>query len=836
MARPSEQVVDSLHLFALCGFAFAQPLYDLLGRNAEFFVAHHTSPTTIVLFTLTVSFGVPLVLVAIEGAARALGANARAHVHTLLVSALVALITAGGLSRVMPDRGVAALIGAASAGAAGAWAYRQLPPARMFVTVLAPAALLWPLVFLTATPVSRLVFAKRVATSGATGAHDTSVVLVVFDELSTFALLDARGAIDARRHPNFATLAQESIWFPNATSAFPNTERAIPAIVTGVRAERSPASLPIAADHPGNLFTWLSATHELHVAEPLTALCPQALCKADLDTDHTNVRTLASDIEVLYLHAVTPRDLALRHLPSIDGRWSGFSEPRGVTAAPVPPEKPPERDASLLFEEATRTGRPGLFRQAVRAIRLDEKRSLHFIHALLPHHRYHYLPSGLEYSRGVAAEGLGPDGVWTHDEILVSTGHRQYLQQVQLVDRLLGELITKLKSEGLFEKALVIVTSDHGAAFRPGESHRTMTASNYRDLVAIPLFVKLPAQHEGRIDARPVSSLDIVPTIVEVIGGVLPWSADGLSMIAATFPARPLLPFAYANVPPLPTFDVLEEARSTQRRVRLRSVLGEEEGDIVGQSLADLDVQPERSDMQIFSDNFQSFRNVDPATGVIPAMVHGRVAREGSSTAPVELAIAVNGVVRALTRTSAWKDSPSYFAVLLPESTLQAGSNRLDVLLVNRSGGRPSLARISSTIASGLQIRTTAVGEEIETNDGSKIAIEPHIVGWVDRVEEHPDGVTFYGWAADSKTARPLLAIAAFVDDSAIAFGFPQDQRPDVNAALGMPGLTKVSYALAFPRQRLQQGQVRLFGISEDGSAGELQVSEQARQMLSRLK
>ena len=38
----------ALHLFALCGFAIAQPLLELLARHAELFVAHRSEPIDII--------------------------------------------------------------------------------------------------------------------------------------------------------------------------------------------------------------------------------------------------------------------------------------------------------------------------------------------------------------------------------------------------------------------------------------------------------------------------------------------------------------------------------------------------------------------------------------------------------------------------------------------------------------------------------------------------------------------------------------------------------------------------------------------------------------------
>ncbi len=64
--RPRQSLRKGLasasHLFALSGFAVAQPLFDLLGRQAEFFIAHDVQPIDLILMTLALSLALPLTL------------------------------------------------------------------------------------------------------------------------------------------------------------------------------------------------------------------------------------------------------------------------------------------------------------------------------------------------------------------------------------------------------------------------------------------------------------------------------------------------------------------------------------------------------------------------------------------------------------------------------------------------------------------------------------------------------------------------------------------------------------------------------------------------------
>ena len=53
---------------------------------------------------------------------------------------------------------------------------------------------------------------------------------------------------------------------------------------------------------------------------------------------------------------------------------------------------------------------------------------------------------------------------------------------------------------GLYDRALVVVTADHGVSFRAGQKRRPLSDANLQDIAYVPLFVKLPHQKRGRIE------------------------------------------------------------------------------------------------------------------------------------------------------------------------------------------------------------------------------------------------------------------------------------------------------------------------------------------------
>ena len=93
-----------------------------------------------------------------------------------------------------------------------------------------------------------------------------------------------------------------------------------------------------------------------------------------------------------------------------------------------------------------------------------------------------------------------------------------YDRSILYMDAQIGNLFTELKDRGMDRNTLVIITSDHGEAFR---DHGLLTHRNalYRELIHVPLVYWWP----GRIPAnvrvdRPVTAVSLPATIVDLLG------------------------------------------------------------------------------------------------------------------------------------------------------------------------------------------------------------------------------------------------------------------------------------------------------------------------------
>lgn len=83
-------------------------------------------------------------------------------------------------------------------------------------------------------------------------------------------------------------------------------------------------------------------------------------------------------------------------------------------------------------------------------------------------------------------------------------------------DAIAGKLIASLKARGLYDRALIVLLSDHGEGLGDhGEAEHGVFL--YREALQVPLIVKLP-HGEKRAVGRRVSLAEVMPTILDVAG------------------------------------------------------------------------------------------------------------------------------------------------------------------------------------------------------------------------------------------------------------------------------------------------------------------------------
>src|SRR6185312_10082720 len=114
----------------------------------------------------------------------------------------------------------------------------------------------------------------------------------------------------------------------------------------------------------------------------------------------------------------------------------------------------------------------------------------------------------------------------------------KYDGEIATADHVVGELIDELKRLGVYDRALVVLFSDHGEGLGDhGEDEHGVLL--YSEAIHVPLMVKLPqAQRAGGTTGRPVQLLDIGPTVLGLLGLPVPKPMPGVSLLAANVPPR----------------------------------------------------------------------------------------------------------------------------------------------------------------------------------------------------------------------------------------------------------------------------------------------------------
>ena len=477
-----------------------------------------------------------------------------------------------------------------------------------------------------------------------TSARKPPVVMLVMDEFPVDALLRADGNIDAKRFPNFAELAQTGTWYRNASTVHDSTTKAIPAILDG-KLPRA-ATRPTFLGHPRSVYDLFGRRgYRIVSAEEATSVCPPRYC----------------------------------------------------------PDARPTRPAILPFLQEGRRERLESFFSRVR----KGPATFYLKHVLLPHGPYLFLPSGRQ-SRATWRDPLpsmnSVPGFF--DDYLTLHNQQRRLLQIGFVDRELGILFDRLRKQKLYDKAMIVVTADHGISSEVGRrSRRSTDRRNVDEVAPVPLFIKAPRQARGRTDASYVRTTDIVPTMADILGIRMPYRADGRSARSDAVRRRRSVRVIRRDFRGTIVISAAEMERRrrvlSQRRLRLfgsgswaslytrigphRSLIGRMvsglrttrggavQGQLVGASTAGA---------------------VNSASIVRPTEVSGRLTG-GGPTAERDLAVAVNGRIEAVgrsfhltrSRTDYRPERQESFAVNVPEAALRVGRNRVRVYEVS-AGGR----------------------------------------------------------------------------------------------------------------------------------------------------
>jgi arylsulfatase A-like enzyme len=124
---------------------------------------------------------------------------------------------------------------------------------------------------------------------------------------------------------------------------------------------------------------------------------------------------------------------------------------------------------------------------------------------------------------------LGQRNDSTQRGVSVAELRARYDENIAYADHVVGDFLEWLDKTGRFDRSIVIVTADHGESFE----HNWLLHTGpylYNGLIRVPLLIHLPGQERGSRITQAAEQVDLLPTILDLVGGQVPTWSEGASL------------------------------------------------------------------------------------------------------------------------------------------------------------------------------------------------------------------------------------------------------------------------------------------------------------------
>lgn len=199
----------------------------------------------------------------------------------------------------------------------------------------------------------------------------------------------------------------------------------------------------------------------------------------------------------------------------------------------------------------------------------SEKPFFLFVHYIRPHFPYprgnHFISEFLQSTpelmtandvRHLMGEDRGKDWDASHpsNEKKIQYLIDMYDATVREVDEAFGDLLKSLDKKLSLDNSMIIFNSDHGDEFYDHQGFGHAHTNLHDEVISVPLVIHFPDQTgvTPRKVSDTVTSLDIFPTILDVLGISSPKMMRGQSLLPLlnSQPSDPRLAFSYHFNPP----------------------------------------------------------------------------------------------------------------------------------------------------------------------------------------------------------------------------------------------------------------------------------------------
>ncbi len=380
---------------------------------------------------------------------------------------------------------VAAVVGLAI------WAFRGL---LLFFYYMSPVAIAMTAIIPFQMPTTDDILIPEVygqeVVSAAPSESKPAVFIFVFDALGYDILLKG-DRLDAESFPNIAGLAQDGVWFTNATSNYFWSKESVPTVFDPL--------MPLTQDFNIRLYT-----DYLRVERRYYNDCGVVItCRGVTYLAQQEPLRAAGNLALKAFYQAAPRPV--ERLISRPMGWLLDRLGWGYPSASLAPELAlSKRQFSVFLDDVQGETALG---------------SIYALHSTITHRPYVW------DRKGNAIDSPSP--VWGED-----TFRERYREEVMFADRLLGRLVDKLKSEGIYDRSIIIVTADHGprpSVRNPGPPHNKTPR--------VPLLIRAPGL-DGRVSDVDYQHIDFGPTLTDILGLPSPNDTEGVSAFSEERPQR----------------------------------------------------------------------------------------------------------------------------------------------------------------------------------------------------------------------------------------------------------------------------------------------------------
>jgi len=157
-------------------------------------------------------------------------------------------------------------------------------------------------------------------------------------------------------------------------------------------------------------------------------------------------------------------------------------------------------------------------------------------------------PSGALQRSGDITEKIAEQWIASHDQtpffyfLHLYEPHTPYTPtydaDVTRADAIVGRFLDFLRRRALYDRALIILVSDHGEGLLDhGEQEHGILL--YREALQVPLIVKTPHASERRVDDAPAQLIDVMPTILAAAHTGVP-KLRGTSLLSDSRASSPI--------------------------------------------------------------------------------------------------------------------------------------------------------------------------------------------------------------------------------------------------------------------------------------------------------